>query len=67
MSRYQNPDAWITVLGIGEDGLTGLSETARSLLDQAKLVIGGERHLAMLPGRACGPNHDLEIPPDGYP
>jgi len=38
----------ITVIGIGEDGLAGLSATAREALDAATLVCGGARHLAML-------------------
>jgi precorrin-6Y C5,15-methyltransferase (decarboxylating) len=40
---------WLSVVGIGEDGLDGLSKAARVLLDQAEIVIGGPRHLAMLP------------------
>jgi len=41
--------AWITVVGIGEDGLEGLAPAVRPLVDQAEVLIGGERHLAMLP------------------
>jgi len=40
--------AWISIVGIGEDGLEGLSQIARSALDNAQTVVGGERHLAML-------------------
>ena len=40
---------WLSVVGIGEDGLSGLSAIARSLLDRAQIVVGGDRHLAMLP------------------
>ncbi len=40
---------WLSVIGIGEDGLTGLSPIARSLVDQAEVLVGGDRHLAMLP------------------
>ncbi|MEG4286622.1 precorrin-6y C5,15-methyltransferase (decarboxylating) subunit CbiE [Microcoleus sp. A006_D1] len=40
---------WLSVVGIGEDGLSGLSEIARSLLDRSKIIVGGARHLAMLP------------------
>ncbi|WP_236505023.1 precorrin-6y C5,15-methyltransferase (decarboxylating) subunit CbiE, partial [Tychonema sp. BBK16] len=40
---------WLSVVGIGEDGLSGLSSIARSLLDRAQVVVGGARHLAMLP------------------
>lgn len=39
---------WLSIVGIGEDGLEGLSEKARALLAQAELVVGGERHLAMV-------------------
>jgi len=34
-------------LGIGEDGIDGLSPVARLLLGQAGLVVGGARHLAL--------------------
>lgn len=40
---------WLSVVGIGEDGLDGISATARALLDQAEVIVGGDRHLAMLP------------------
>jgi precorrin-6B C5,15-methyltransferase / cobalt-precorrin-6B C5,C15-methyltransferase len=40
---------WLSVVGIGEDGLSGLSPVARSLIDAADVLVGGERHLAMLP------------------
>lgn len=38
----------IHVIGIGEDGLDGLSKTARGILDSADVIAGGARHLAML-------------------
>jgi precorrin-6Y C5,15-methyltransferase (decarboxylating) len=38
---------WLTILGIGEDGVEGLSSAARALLPQAELVVGGARHLAL--------------------
>ena len=40
---------WLSLLGIGEDGLAGLTPAARALVDDAELLVGGERHLAMLP------------------
>ncbi|HLO87483.1 MAG TPA: precorrin-6y C5,15-methyltransferase (decarboxylating) subunit CbiE [Nostocaceae cyanobacterium] len=42
-------EKWLSIIGIGEDGLQGLSAIALSLLDQATIIFGGERHLAMLP------------------
>ncbi|MGS1003821.1 precorrin-6y C5,15-methyltransferase (decarboxylating) subunit CbiE [Burkholderia glumae] len=43
--------AWLTVVGIGDDGFAGLGKPARRALIDAAVVIGGERHLAMLPAR----------------
>ncbi len=40
----------VHILGIGDDGLEGLTSTARQLLTQADLVIGPERSLALLTG-----------------
>lgn len=38
---------WLSIIGLGEDGLEGLSPAARMLLAQACLVVGGKRHLAL--------------------
>ncbi|CAN7590527.1 precorrin-6y C5,15-methyltransferase (decarboxylating) subunit CbiE [Trinickia sp. LjRoot230] len=42
---------WLTVVGIGEDGFAGLSRAARGALTRADVIVGGDRHLAMLPPR----------------
>lgn len=42
---------WLTIVGIGEDGFFGLGRAARRALLEAAAVIGGDRHLAMLPAR----------------
>jgi len=44
-----NTKPWLSLVGIGEDGLAGLAPAARALVDDAELLVGGERHLAMLP------------------
>ncbi len=41
--------SWLTIIGIGEDGLEGLKPKAKQALSRAELIIGGERHLDMLP------------------
>ena len=41
--------ARITVVGIGEDGLDGLTPKARGLIDEAEVLVGGERHLSKVP------------------
>ncbi len=37
--------AWLTVIGLGEDGLAGLSPIALEKLERAELLVGGRRHL----------------------
>ncbi len=49
MFALNSPPKWLSVIGIGEDGLVGLSPSARSLFDSAAIIVGGKRHLAMLP------------------
>jgi precorrin-6B C5,15-methyltransferase / cobalt-precorrin-6B C5,C15-methyltransferase len=40
-------EPWLTIIGIGEDGLAGLSEASRNALARAETVFGGERHLKL--------------------
>lgn len=40
-------DRWLSIIGIGEDGLDGLSPAAARLIAQAALVVGGGRHLKL--------------------
>jgi precorrin-6Y C5,15-methyltransferase (decarboxylating) len=41
--------SWISVIGLGEDGIAGLKPEARAALEAADVLIGGERHLALVP------------------
>ena len=38
---------WLSIVGIGEDGPVGLSPTAHRLIEDAEVVVGGARHLAL--------------------
>jgi precorrin-6Y C5,15-methyltransferase (decarboxylating) len=40
---------WLSVIGLTERGLDGLTAEARTLIDRAELIVGGERHLALVP------------------
>jgi precorrin-6Y C5,15-methyltransferase (decarboxylating) len=40
--------AWLTLVGLGEDGADGLTPAALRALAQAELVVGGTRHLALV-------------------
>ena len=41
------PRRWLSIVGIGEDGVDGLSPVARGLVSGAEIVFGGKRHLAL--------------------
>ena len=50
-SSEQRPAAtsakWLSIVGIGEDGVAGLGEKARRLVSEAEFVFGGKRHLTL--------------------
>jgi precorrin-6Y C5,15-methyltransferase (decarboxylating) len=45
---------WLSILGIGEEGVEGLAPLARGLVGDAELVFGGARHLALAAGLIRG-------------
>jgi precorrin-6Y C5,15-methyltransferase (decarboxylating) len=47
------PHRWLTIIGIGEDGIAGLSDDAKRRIGDAEFVFGGKRHLE-LAGRLIG-------------
>jgi precorrin-6Y C5,15-methyltransferase (decarboxylating) len=54
---------WLSIVGIGEDGLDGLSPAARALIAQASLVVGGRRHLALAAAAITGEMLSWPHPP----
>lgn len=40
---------WLTIIGIGEDGLAGLGDAARAALRDAQFIVGSSRQLDLLP------------------
>ncbi|WP_082477289.1 precorrin-6y C5,15-methyltransferase (decarboxylating) subunit CbiE [Rhizobium sp. Leaf371] len=48
---------WLTIVGLGEDGLAGLGDEAKQAIASARLVFGGARHLALaaslITGESC--------------
>tara|TARA_B100000315_G_C14524285_1_gene563063 strand:+ start:58 stop:1317 length:1260 start_codon:yes stop_codon:yes gene_type:complete len=40
---------WLSLVGIGVDGIEGIGKSAREAISEAEMFIGGERHLAFLP------------------
>jgi precorrin-6Y C5,15-methyltransferase (decarboxylating) len=55
---------WLSIIGIGEDGLEGISPVARSLIARASLVVGGRRHLALVSGAVKGETLAWPSPPN---
>jgi precorrin-6Y C5,15-methyltransferase (decarboxylating) len=49
-------EAWLSIIGLNEDGLAGLSSASRSALEAAEIVFGAPRHLALagIEGREWG-------------
>jgi precorrin-6Y C5,15-methyltransferase (decarboxylating) len=39
---------WLSIVGLGEDGLAGLGAAARARVDAAEVLVGGARHLALV-------------------
>ena len=48
---------WLSVVGIGEDGLDGLGASAKAAIGAARHVFGGERHLALAAEAIKGERH----------
>ncbi|TAJ30619.1 precorrin-6y C5,15-methyltransferase (decarboxylating) subunit CbiE [Bosea sp. (in: a-proteobacteria)] len=45
-SRTAQP--WLSLIGLGEDGAAGLCREALAALNEAEIVFGGERHIALV-------------------
>ncbi|MCP5037118.1 MAG: precorrin-6y C5,15-methyltransferase (decarboxylating) subunit CbiE [Rhodobacteraceae bacterium] len=43
---------WLHIVGIGEDGLVGLTPATRAVVEAAEVIVGGERHHALT--EVCG-------------
>ena len=50
---------WLSVVGMGEDGLDGLGPASRAIVESAELLAGSERLLALVP---AGPGERLAWP-----
>ena len=57
------PGRWLSVIGIGEDGLEGVTPAARALIAQASLVVGGRRHLDLVAEAISGQTLAWPSPP----
>ncbi|WP_299849042.1 precorrin-6y C5,15-methyltransferase (decarboxylating) subunit CbiE [uncultured Roseovarius sp.] len=44
------PEVWLHIVGIGEDGLAGLLPATRAVVEDAEVIIGGDRHESLSDG-----------------
>ena len=44
---HASQNRWLSIVGIGEDGIGGLGENARTAIGAAAVVFGGRRHLEL--------------------
>jgi len=56
---------WLSIVGIGEDGVTGLKPAARGLIEAAEIVFGGRRHLTLAAPLIRGAARPWPSPFDG--
>ena len=56
---------WLSIVGIGEDGVEGLSPAARGLIGAAEIVFGGRRHLGLAASLIRGAARPWPSPFDG--
>ncbi|TPN45496.1 MULTISPECIES: precorrin-6y C5,15-methyltransferase (decarboxylating) subunit CbiE [unclassified Mesorhizobium] len=55
---------WLTIVGIGEDGLAGLGDEAKQRIAGAEIIFGGKRHLALVASFAKGEPRPWPVPFD---
>jgi precorrin-6Y C5,15-methyltransferase (decarboxylating) len=55
---------WLSIVGIGEDGIEGLDKAARQLIQTASVVFGGARHLALAASLIRGTSKPWPVPFD---
>ena len=55
---------WLTIVGIGEDGVAGLGDEAKRHIAEAEIVFGGKRHLALVAALATGESRPWPSPFD---
>ncbi|NTJ43442.1 precorrin-6y C5,15-methyltransferase (decarboxylating) subunit CbiE [Agrobacterium larrymoorei] len=63
-SATEKRSRWLSVIGIGEDGLGGLGDDARRAIEKADVVFGGERHIKLASAAIRGEARVWPVPFD---
>ncbi|MBU1314882.1 MAG: precorrin-6y C5,15-methyltransferase (decarboxylating) subunit CbiE [Alphaproteobacteria bacterium] len=61
---HATTDRWLSIVGIGEDGIAGLGENARQAIGAAATVFGGRRHLELAQALIRGDARPWSVPFD---
>lgn len=62
MVELSKSSPWLTIVGIGEDGIAGLGDAAKHRIAAADLVCGGARHLELASELIAGERHQWLSP-----
>ncbi|SFB53901.1 precorrin-6Y C5,15-methyltransferase (decarboxylating) [Rhizobium sp. NFR07] len=62
--RALNQSRWLSIVGIGEDGVRGLGNNAREAITLASVVFGGKRHLELAAPLISGDARPWPVPFD---
>jgi precorrin-6Y C5,15-methyltransferase (decarboxylating) len=62
MAELAKSSPWLTIVGIGEDGIAGLGDAAKRRIASADLVCGGARHLELADTLISGERHQWLSP-----
>ena len=63
-AEFNTPMEWLTVVGIGEDGVAGLGDEAKRAISDATHVFGSKRHFALVRELVTGEVHFWQTPFD---
>jgi precorrin-6Y C5,15-methyltransferase (decarboxylating) len=64
MAELSKSSPWLTIIGIGENGIAGLGDEAKRRIAAADLVCGGVRHLELASDLIAGERHRWLSPID---
>jgi precorrin-6Y C5,15-methyltransferase (decarboxylating) len=63
-STEKKEKRWLSIVGIGEDGLEGLGQNAITVIETAEIVFGGKRHLELAAAAIRGEARAWPVPFD---
>lgn len=64
VSAEKKKEPWLSIVGIGEDGLEGLGKNALRAIEAADVVFGGKRHLELAAAAIQGDARPWPVPFD---